>query len=138
MKDRISNLKLFCRVARTGSFTEAGREIGLSQPSVSRIISNLEKELGAALFVRNTHSVNLTEAGSDYLDRVAPLLAALDEANHLVRGDGKLQGRLRVGAATSFAVREVIPRLPDFIGQHPNLRNRNVANASLLVGLGRQ
>ncbi|MEM8717579.1 MAG: LysR family transcriptional regulator, partial [Cyanobacteria bacterium P01_G01_bin.4] len=41
MSDRISTLRLFCRVATTGSFTAAGREIDLSQPSVSRIISKL-------------------------------------------------------------------------------------------------
>ncbi|MEO0968831.1 MAG: LysR family transcriptional regulator [Cyanobacteria bacterium J06639_18] len=121
MSDRISTLRLFCRVARTGSFTAAGKEVDLSQPSVSRIISKLEKDIGAALFVRSTHAVKLTEAGADYLARIDPILSALEEANHLVRSDGKLQGRLRVGAATSFAVREIIPRLPDFLAQHPGL-----------------
>ncbi len=94
----------------------------MSQPSVSRIISNLEKDLGAALFVRSTHAVKLTEAGAEYLARLDPILAALEEANHLVRGTGELRGRLRVGTATSFAVREIIPRLPGFVGQHPELR----------------
>ena len=122
MSDRISTLRLFCRVARTESFTAAGKEIGLSQPSVSRLISKLEKDLGEALFVRSTHAVKLTEAGADYLASIDPILAALDEANHAVRGDGTLKGRLRVGSATSFAVREVIPRLPDFLDQHPELQ----------------
>ncbi len=122
MSDRISTLRLFCRVARTGSFTTAGKETGLSQPSVSRLISNLEKELGAALFVRSTHAVKLTEAGAAYLERLDPILAALEEANHLVRGTGEIRGHLRIGAATSFAVREIIPRLPDFQAQHPRLR----------------
>ncbi len=121
MSDRISTLRLFCRVARTGSFTAAGKEVDLSQPSVSRIISNLEKELGVALFIRNTHTVKLTEAGADYLARIEAILSALEEANHQVRGDGKLKGRLRVGVATSFAVREILPRLPDFLDQHPGL-----------------
>lgn len=122
MSDRVSTLRLFSRVARTGSFTMAGREAGLSQPSVSRLISNLEKELGAALFVRSTHAVKLTEAGADYLERLDPILAALEEANHLVRGTGDIRGHLRLGAATSFAIREVIPRLPEFQARHPDLR----------------
>ncbi len=122
MSDSVAALRLFCRVARTESFTAAGREVGLSQPSVSRIISKLEKDLGAALFVRSTHAVKLTEAGADYLDRIEPILASLDEANHVARGDGKLKGRLRVGCATSFAVREVIPRIPDFVKEHPELQ----------------
>lgn len=121
MNDRVSTLQLFCRVARTGSFTAAGQEVGLSQPSVSRIINGLEKELGAALFVRSTHAVNLTEVGEDYLKRLEPILSSLEEANHMVRGDGTLRGRLRVGSATSFAMREVIPRLPPFLEANPDL-----------------
>jgi len=88
---------------------------------VSRIISKLEEDRGAALVIRSPQAVKLTEAGADYLTRIEPILAALDEANHLVRSDGKLQGRLRVGSAISFAVREIIPRLPDFFAQHPDL-----------------
>ena len=115
MNHRISTLQLFCRVAHTGSFTAAGQEVGLTQPSVSRIISDLEKELGAALFVRSTHAVNLTEVGADYLKRLEPILWSLEEANHMLRGDGTFRGRLRVGSSTSFAMREVIPRLPPFL-----------------------
>ena len=122
MSDRVSSLHLFVRVARTGSFTAAAKEAGLSQPSVSRIISNLEKDLGAALFVRSTHALKLTEAGAEYLGRLDPILAALEEANHLVRGTGELKGQLRIGSATSFAVREIIPRLQQFMDQHPELR----------------
>ena len=122
MNDRISSLRLFVRVARTGSFTAAGKEAGLSQPSTSRIISKLEEDLGAALFIRSTHAVKLTEAGADYLKRLDPILAALEEADHLVSGEGELRGHLRVGAATSFAIREIIPRLPAFQALHPELR----------------
>ena len=122
MSDSISALRLFCRVARTESFTAAGKETGLSQPSVSRIISNLEKDLGEALFVRTTHAVKLTEAGNEYLARIDPILASLDEANQIVRGDGTLKGRLRVGCSTSFANREIIPRLSGFLDQTPELQ----------------
>lgn len=122
MIERISSLQLFSRVARTGSFTAAGKEIGLSQPSVSRIISNLETELQRALLVRSTHAVKLTEAGEDYLARIEPILSALEEAEHIARGTGELTGRLRVGVATSFAAREIIPRMPGFVAEHPNLR----------------
>lgn len=122
MSDSVSSLRLFCRVARTESFTNAGKELGYSQPSVSRIISKLERDLGAALFVRSTHAVKLTEAGVDYLDRIEPILAALEEANHMARGDGTLKGRLRVGCSTSFAVREIIPRIPEFVSAHPELK----------------
>ncbi|MEM6986111.1 MAG: LysR family transcriptional regulator [Pseudomonadota bacterium] len=121
MTDDINSLRLFTRVARTGSFTCAGKEVGLSQPSVSRIISKLEKDLGVSLFTRTTHAVRATEAGEEYLSRVEPILSDIEEANHAVRGTGELRGRLRIGAATSFAQREVIPVLPDFLAMHPKL-----------------
>ena len=122
MTDRLAALKLFSRVARTGSFSRAGRERGLSQPSVSRIIANLEHEVGAALLVRTTRALTLTEAGADYLQRIEPILLELEEADHAARGPGELRGSLRIGLSPSFAVREVIPRLPEFMTRHPALK----------------
>lgn len=121
MNDKLSTLQLFVRVARTSSFTKAGRELGLSQPSASRRISELEAEVGAALFIRSTRAVTLTEAGSDYLARVEAILAALNEADHAARGTTELRGHLRVALSTSFGVREVIPRIGRFMSMHPAL-----------------
>jgi DNA-binding transcriptional LysR family regulator len=128
MNDRFSTFRLFVRVARTGSFSAAGRELGLSQPSVSRIIAALEQEVGVALLTRSTRAVTLTEAGNDYLARIEPILTALEEADHAVRGTGELRGLLRVSTVTSFAVREIIPRLPRFTARHPRLRIEFVLN----------
>ena len=61
MNDRLSALKLFARAARVGNFSSAGRELGLSQPSASRLIAALEEEVGATLFSRTTRAVTLTE-----------------------------------------------------------------------------
>lgn len=71
--------------------------------------------------VRTTRAVTLTESGTDYLARIEPLLAALEEADHGARGTGELRGTLRIGLSSSFAVREVIPRLPSFMAQHSAL-----------------
>ena len=121
MNDKLSSLQLFVRVAHTSSFTKAGRELGLSQPSASRRISELEEEVGAALFMRSTRAVTLTEAGSDYLVRVEAILSALNEADHAARGTTELRGHLRVALSTSFGVREVIPRIGRFMSAHPAL-----------------
>ena len=80
MNDRLSALRLFARVAHLGGFSRAARESGLSQPSASRMISDLERDIGVALFTRTTRAVTLTEAGADYLARIEPILAALEEA----------------------------------------------------------
>ena len=122
MNDRLFALRLFMRVARARSFSAAARELGLSQPSASRILAVLERDIGVALLTRTTRAVTLTEAGVNYLARIEPILAALEEADHAARGTGELRGTLRVGLSSSFGVRELIPRLPHFLERHPALR----------------
>ena len=122
MIDRFDAISLFIRVARTRSFSVAARERGISQPTVSRAIAGLEKELGVALFARHPRAVTLTEAGAEYLARVEVALIALDEATDVVRGSGVLSGNLRIGTSSSFGQRVLIPRLPAFMDAHPRLR----------------
>src|ERR1700744_6039552 len=104
MNDRFYSLQLFARVARTGSFSIAGRELGISQPTASRIVAALEKQVGVALLTRTTRAVTLTEAGMIYLQRVEEILASLDEADHSARGTGELRGVLRIAMSTATAL----------------------------------
>lgn len=122
MNDYLFALKLFTRVARRGNFSAAGREFNLPQPSVSRIISSLEQEVGAVLLNRTTRAVSMTDAGMEFLERIEPILAALDEAAQAVRGTSELRGTLRLGLSSSFALRAVVPVLPDFLALHPKLK----------------
>src|SRR5580692_5498123 len=132
MSDRLFALRLFARVARKGSFSAAGRELNIPQSTASRTIATLEREIGVALFVRTTRAVALTEAGVDFLARIESVLAELEEAEHAARGTGELRGMLRIGLATTFAVREVISRLAEFMSRHPALR------VDLMMGDGRE
>src|ERR1700757_5029028 len=118
MNDRFFSLQLFARVARVGSFCIAGREMGISQPTASRIVAALEKKVGVALLTRTTRAVTLTEAGMDYLARADAILAALDEADHAARGTGELRGILRIATSSAFANRAILPRLARFTDQH--------------------
>jgi DNA-binding transcriptional LysR family regulator len=122
MNDYLSALKLFVRVARRGNFSAAGRDLNMPQPSVSRIISSLEQEVGALLLNRTTRAVSLTEAGTEFLERIEPILAALDEAEEFIRGNGELRGTLRIGLSSTFALRAVVPTMPAFLERHPRLR----------------
>src|SRR6201999_2105612 len=122
MNDRFTSMQLFVRVARSGSFSTAAREMAMTQPTASRIVAALEKQVGGALLTRSTRAVTLTEAGADYLARSEMILAALDEADHAARGTGELRGTLRVATSPTFASRTIMPRLAHFTDQHPNLR----------------
>jgi DNA-binding transcriptional LysR family regulator len=120
IKDNFA-LRLYMRVARLGSFSAAARECGLSQSQASRIVADLEAELGVRLLSRTTRAVVPTEAGSEFLARIEPILAALDEAEHSLREGGELRGHLRMSMPTSLGIRDVIPRLASFAQRHPNL-----------------
>jgi DNA-binding transcriptional LysR family regulator len=115
-------LRLYTRVARLGSFSAAARECGLSQSQASRIIADLEADLGTRLLSRSTRAVVPTEAGTEFLSRMESILAALDEAEHSVRGDDDLRGLLRMSMPTSFGLHTVIPHLSPFTAKHPALR----------------
>ena len=128
MTDRLSALRVFVRVARSGSFSRAARELGLSQPSASRIVAALEREIGVTLFIRSTRALSATEAGAEYLARVETALAALDEAEQAARSSGELRGVLRVAASSSFTEHALIPGLGEFLMRNPKLRTVLLVN----------
>jgi DNA-binding transcriptional LysR family regulator len=120
LKD-ILTLRLYTRVARLGSFSAAAREAGLAQSQVSRMIAELEASLGSRLLARTTRAVVPTEAGIEFLARMEPILAALDDAENSVRETGELRGRLRIGMPSTMGNRVIIPRLSVFTDAHPKL-----------------
>ena len=122
MSDRLREIEVFVRVAETGSLSRAGRDLGLSQPSTSRLVAALEERLGVRLLLRTTRRVSLTEAGAAYLERARGALLELGEAAAVARGAGGLQGVLRVALPVAFGAREVVPRLAPFLAEHPELR----------------
>lgn len=124
MTDQLSALRLFVRLAYAGSFSQAAREQKLSQPTASRLIGDLETRLGVTLFTRTTRAVTLTQAGADYLAQIRPILSALEQADHAIRGTGELRGTLHVAVASITASRLIIPGLRDFMAAHPNLEVR--------------
>jgi DNA-binding transcriptional LysR family regulator len=122
MSDRIQELTVFVRAAGSGSFSRAGRDLGLSQPSVSRIVGELEARLGTKLLLRSTRRVTLTDAGALFLDRAREVLADLEDAEDAARGADSLRGIIRLALPVIYGMREVIPRLAEFLQLHPLLR----------------
>jgi DNA-binding transcriptional LysR family regulator len=122
MSDRLQQLTVFIRAAEGGSFSRAARELGLSQPSVSRIISELEERLGVTLLLRTTRRITLTHAGTLFLDRAREILAGLEDAEDAARGRDSLRGLIRLALPVIYGTREVIPRLAEFLAAHPLLR----------------
>src|ERR1700679_3571013 len=122
MTDRLQELSVFVRTAESGSFSQAGRDLALSQPSVSRIIGELEARLGTTLLLRSTRRITLTHAGALLLDRAREVLADLEDAEDAARGVDSLRGTIRLAIPVVYGTREIIPRLTEFLRLHPLLK----------------
>lgn len=118
MKPR--NLKAFCAVVDTGSLALAGGQVALSVSAVSRIISQLEADLGVALFDRTERRLLPTEAGREFHRRAREALPLFDELAAFGRRGGKgMQAPLRVAALSRHAQTVVAPVLAGLIADDP-------------------
>jgi DNA-binding transcriptional LysR family regulator len=118
----LGGLDLLAAVVETGSFVRAGQRVGLTQSGVSRAIRRLEERVGVRLFDRNARAIRLTDEGRTFYAKVAPLLGALEEAvDGAASGATRVRGRLRINADPFFASSVLAPRLPEFLGAHPEL-----------------
>lgn len=120
--DRMSAMETFVRVVDAGSFSGAAKQLRLGQPAVSKTIAQLEERLGVRLLLRSSHGLTPTEPGRSFYERAKRSIEEADEAEIAARGAAAtLSGRLRISAAVTFARLNVIPRLSDFLAEHPAL-----------------
>lgn len=118
----LRQLECFCAVARTGSFTRAAEDLGVSQPSLSEQIAKLEQGLGAPLFERLNRRVELTQLGDAILNRAQALLddaAALPA--HVERARTGVRGPLRLGAIPTILPFFLAPLLKEFTQRYPDV-----------------
>src|SRR6202171_5265351 len=119
----IHQLRYFCAVAETNSFSRAAVQTHVSQPSLSQQILKLEDELGARLFDRLGRSVRLTELGKTFLPRARALLRELEAAKgDVVEGKEFIGGPIAVGVIPTVAPYFLPPRLPVFSRKFPPVR----------------
>jgi len=116
----LNQIRVFEAAARLLSFTEAGRELHLTQSAVSQQIKALENHVGRPLFVRRPRSIELTEAGRAYMPVVQRSLDSLAIGTRSVFGAHD-ELHLTVQVNLSFAIYWLTPRLPDFAAAHPEI-----------------
>ena len=122
MTDRLQQLALFVRTVETGRFSRAAREFGITQPSASRAIAELEERLGVKLITRTTRVLSATDAGEALLARARDALAAVEDAENAARGADRLSGVLRVALPPTYGARRIAPLLPRFLDCNPLLK----------------
>lgn len=120
--DRLLAFEIFIRVVDTGSFSATARHFDIGQPAVSKAVAQLEEWLGVKLLLRSTRALTPTEAGQNFYARAKRAVEESGEAVLAARGTAAaLTGKLRVSAAVCFARLHIVPKLPDFLLQHPDL-----------------
>jgi DNA-binding transcriptional LysR family regulator len=121
--ETLQGMRLFVSAVRTGSFSAAGRQMGLSPASVSRHIASLEDSLRARLFYRTSRKLALTEVGQLYFDRVSAVIREIDDlgdavSQHQMRPHGILLIHTRLQLGTLW----LTPALPYFQRRYPEIK----------------
>lgn len=113
-------MSLFVSVAEEGGFAPAARRLGMSPPSATRAVSELEARLGARLLHRTTRSVRLTEAGERYLADCRRILSEIEEADRHAAGlHAEPGGMVSLSASVMFGRMIVAPVLLDLLDRYP-------------------
>ncbi|MCJ0975150.1 LysR family transcriptional regulator [Pseudomonas sp. PS1] len=117
----LESLRTFVRVYELASFTAAADSLGLPRSTVSEQIRALEQRLGARLLQRTTRKVQPTQDGTLLYERCRDMLDQIEELEGLFREGKALKGRLRIDLPVALARNLVVPRLGEFLNQHPDL-----------------
>ncbi|CAB3709212.1 HTH-type transcriptional activator CmpR [Achromobacter deleyi] len=125
----IKEFKTFIAVARDGTFTGAGAQLGLTQSAVSAQIKRLEEYLGVALFDRGARAATLNAHGREMLPQAEELVAMAERM--ATAGAGHVSGSLRIGAIASVQQDLLVRALGEFRAGYPDVRVRIVPGVSL-------
>lgn len=121
--DRMTGLRTFRRVVELNGFSAAARDLGYSNAAVSKIIKELEADLGVQLLIRTTRSLSLTDTGQAYFDRITFLLDELAYADEAAREHSTtLKGRLKLSAPMSLGLTVLSDLVAEFTLTYPDLR----------------
>lgn len=118
----IKPIRVFLEVARQLSFSKAARSLHMTPASVTRIVANLERNLGQQLLVRTTRQVSLTSAGAMVVARFAPAVSEFDRiVDDITRASRPDLGRLRINAPLSLGVRVMPKLIESFRSAYPRI-----------------
>lgn len=123
MDNRLGEMQIFLSVCESGSFAGAAQAMRLTPSAVSRAVARLEGRLGVQLIARTTRALSLTAEGEIYRDRVRGLVEEVDAVERGFAGDrGAPRGPLRINASVPFGTHCLLPILPQFLEQFPDVR----------------
>lgn len=118
----LAQLAAFVKVVQAGSFTRAAESMGTQKAHLSRVISNLERTLGARLLERTTRSLSLTEIGREIFERAVGILGAVDDAERVAhRMHAEPRGTLRLTCGVEFGMIAVSRWIAEYLERYPQV-----------------
>jgi len=121
--DLMENIRIFKRLTEKQSFSGVAHEMGVSQPTISKAIADLERKLGVPLFRRSSRGLSLTSEGQKLLAMGSPLLDQVDHVLSSVKNERiQLKGQLKISVSLAFARLILIPMFDEFTKLHSELR----------------
>ncbi len=123
MDNRAGEMEIVVAAVEAGSFSAAGRRLGLSASAVSKLAARVERRLGTRLLVRTTRALRLTPEGEVYLARARAILSEIEETERLVSSGARAvpRGRLRVNTLMAFGERFILPLIGEFRALYPEV-----------------
>ncbi|WP_075853603.1 LysR family transcriptional regulator [Rhizobium hainanense] len=120
--DRLSSMSIFVKAVELGSFSAAADALNMSPQLVGKHVQFLEQHLGIRLINRTTRRQHLTEVGSQFYERCRNILAEVESAEALAAETRAVpRGKLKINAPVSFGIHALTPKLPKYLGAHPEV-----------------
>ncbi len=131
--DKLTSMKVFARVAKSGSFAGAAKELGISRAMATKHVMYLENSLGVRLLNRTTRKISLTEAGTAYLERCQQILEDIEETElSVTQLHTEPQGLLRISTPPFFGTFHLAPTIAAYLEQYPKVRVDLVVRGGLV------
>jgi DNA-binding transcriptional LysR family regulator len=119
--NRSGEMETFVQVVERGGFSAAARALGMTPSAVSKLIGRLETRLGTQLVHRSTRKLQLTAEGQQFHARSVRVLADMGDAERSVAAGAAPRGRVTINTSVSFGTQVLVPLVPRFLDQHPQL-----------------
>jgi DNA-binding transcriptional LysR family regulator len=120
--DRLLAMETLVRVADSGSFSAAAKQLGVSVSAVAKTVARLETRLGVQLVARSTRRVALSDDGREFCARAREILAEVESAETAAQpGAGAVRGRVRLVLPVLFGRLAFLPRMAEFATRHPQV-----------------
>ncbi|MBO9515753.1 MAG: LysR family transcriptional regulator [Variovorax sp.] len=119
--NRSGEMEAFVQVVDRGSFSAGARALGMTPSAISKLILRLEARLATRLVHRSTRKLQLTPEGRNFYERSVRVLADMDEAERCVAAGALPRGRVSINASVSFGHHVLVPLVPRFAEQYPEV-----------------